>query len=106
MWTLPSLEASGQFSPALEPSCSALYWASEQVAIPSARDGLTVRPSGRGTTAFLGSVSEMPLGLVRPTLGSFSSKSNPDGFSASLVVGWEEISGLKGTAPQPIIGAG
>jgi hypothetical protein len=74
--------------------------------MPSAREGLTVNPSGRVTTVFLGSVSAIAPVPSNPWLGNFSSKSRPLGFSASFVVGWEAIFGWKGTPSQPTVGAG
>src|SRR5690349_868380 len=101
MTTLPSFEASGHPSPGLVPNCSLLYWADEQVPMPSAAEGLMLTPSGSATTTFRGSVSAIPPGDSRPWFGSFRVKSSPEGLVASLLVGCEATSGEKGTASQP-----
>src|SRR5262245_51966 len=71
--------------------------------MPLAAEGLTATPAGRVTSVFWGWVSATApsLGLSRPWLGSWSSKSRPLLVSAAFALGPERIFGEKGTASQP-----
>ena len=69
--------------------------ASVQTSRPSAIEGLTVKPSGRVTTAFLMSELARPSGWSGLRRGRSRVKSRPVGGSAAMVVGLAQIVGLK-----------
>src|SRR5580704_54365 len=77
-------------------------WASEHACRPSAADGLSEKPCGSVTDAFLTSGVANEVG-VSAACGTCRSTLSPEGESATVVSGWAASEGLKLNLLQPVV---